>query len=326
MPKTRVFISSTCYDLSQVRADLENFIHTMNYESVRNEKGNIPYSTNQELEKYCYKEISACEIVLHIIGGRFGSTSTLSENYGKEYSVSQMEMKKAHEANKQIYIFIDRKVLTEYQTYLNNKENDAFKPSHVDDKKVFSFIEDIYNYQKNNNIQEFSTAQDIITYLKEQWSGLFQRFLQEESKAEGERIENNLKIATENLTDLYERLNNRISKEYDFFKMSPYLFHPLAHELQKKLKLDYRPIFLNRIGFTSFLNDIGFKVCSSFTDDYDYFRIENGEKQEITLKETTLFEENGDLKLINPFKNSDLLVYEIKESLIKPDTDDDMPF
>ena len=73
MPKTRVFISSTCYDLSQVRADLENFIHTMNYESVRNEKGNIPYSTNQELEKYCYKEISACEIVLHIIGGRFGS-------------------------------------------------------------------------------------------------------------------------------------------------------------------------------------------------------------------------------------------------------------
>ena len=58
MAKPRVFISSTFYDLKQIRADLDNFILGLGYDVVRNEEGGIPYGTNFKLEDYCYKEIS----------------------------------------------------------------------------------------------------------------------------------------------------------------------------------------------------------------------------------------------------------------------------
>ena len=40
MAKPRIFISSTYYDLRQVRADLERFIKDLGYETVLNEQGN----------------------------------------------------------------------------------------------------------------------------------------------------------------------------------------------------------------------------------------------------------------------------------------------
>lgn len=57
MAKPRVFISSTFYDLRQVRTDLDQFIMALGYEPVRNEEGDIPYGQDEELEKYCYEEI-----------------------------------------------------------------------------------------------------------------------------------------------------------------------------------------------------------------------------------------------------------------------------
>ena len=69
MAKPRVFISSTFYDLKQIRADLDNFILGLGYDVVRNEEGGIPYGTNFKLEDYCYKEVSMVDIVVAIIGG-----------------------------------------------------------------------------------------------------------------------------------------------------------------------------------------------------------------------------------------------------------------
>ena len=43
MARPRVFISSTFYDLKQIRADLDNFIRSLGYDVVRNEEGAIPY-------------------------------------------------------------------------------------------------------------------------------------------------------------------------------------------------------------------------------------------------------------------------------------------
>lgn len=136
MAKPRVFISSTFYDLKQIRVDLDNFIMSLGYDVVRNEEGEIPYGTNSKLEDYCYKEISTVDIVVAIIGGRFGTASDVNQ----KYSISNEEIKTAIEHNKQVYVFIDRDVNAEFQTYLKNKEKDiAIEYSHVDDKRIFQF-------------------------------------------------------------------------------------------------------------------------------------------------------------------------------------------
>jgi hypothetical protein len=85
-----VFLSSTFYDFRQVRADLERFIRDMGFDPVLNERGNIPYGNEEKLEEYCYKEIELCDILLSIVGGRFGTGSQHAP-----YSISQMELKTA---------------------------------------------------------------------------------------------------------------------------------------------------------------------------------------------------------------------------------------
>jgi hypothetical protein len=115
MAQPRVFISSTFYDLKQVRVDLERFIKQMGYEPVLNESGKIAYGTDKKLEEYCYREIDLCDVVVSIVGGRFGSDSQQDP-----YSISQMELKTAIERGKAVYIFIERSVRAEFSTYLKN--------------------------------------------------------------------------------------------------------------------------------------------------------------------------------------------------------------
>ena len=52
MARPRVFISSTFYDLKQIRADLDNFIRSLGYDVVRNEEGAITYEKDFRLEEY----------------------------------------------------------------------------------------------------------------------------------------------------------------------------------------------------------------------------------------------------------------------------------
>jgi hypothetical protein len=52
MAKPRVFVSSTYYDLRHIRASLETFIHSLGYEPVLSEKGNIAYVPDIPLFPY----------------------------------------------------------------------------------------------------------------------------------------------------------------------------------------------------------------------------------------------------------------------------------
>ncbi len=176
MAKPKVFISSTFYDLRQVRADLDFFIEQLGYNPVRNEEGDIPYGKEEALEAYCYKEIKNVDILVCIIGGRYGS-----ESKSGKYSVTQMELKMALNEGKQVYSFIDANVLSEYETYLINK-NTEVKYKYVDDKRIYEFIEEIKSLNSNNIIKGFETASDIVKFLREQMAGLFQRFLEEQTR------------------------------------------------------------------------------------------------------------------------------------------------
>lgn len=67
----KIFISSTCYDLKQIRNDLYNFIESYGYQAVLSEKNTVPYNTTDDLESDCYAEINNCDIVVGILGGAF---------------------------------------------------------------------------------------------------------------------------------------------------------------------------------------------------------------------------------------------------------------
>ena len=75
MAKPRVFVSSTFFDLRQVREDLNRFISGMGYQSILFEAGDIAYGKDSPPEGYLPREIELCDMLICVIGGRYGTES-----------------------------------------------------------------------------------------------------------------------------------------------------------------------------------------------------------------------------------------------------------
>lgn len=189
MAKPRVFVSSTFYDLRDIRDRLREFIESLGYEAKLAERGDIPYEPDTSPAAACPTEAARCDIFVLIIGGRYGSpapnkgtqrkpTKTQTARYR---SVTVSEYEAAREAGAAIYVLVDADVKAEYGTYTTNKGNRQalrnIKWKHVDDVNVFRFLDDIYAQPKNNPVQPFREFSNIRDYLREQWGGLFQGYL-----------------------------------------------------------------------------------------------------------------------------------------------------
>ena len=234
MAKPRVFISSTYYDLKQTRENLGQFLTSLGYDPVRNEKGDIPYGNKDALETYCYKEVDNIDIFVSIIGGRFGSESKVGE-----WSVSNQELRTAISKGKQVYIFIEKSVDNEYGTYLLNKGNSDTKYKYVDNVKIYQFLEEIHNLTTNNNIKTFESSSEIQDYLKEQFAGLFQSFLESSSKAKDINLTNKLETLAERFEQLsqkYDVTNKAIAKT---IYSNQYITHPVVQRISNFMGLQY---------------------------------------------------------------------------------------
>lgn len=323
MAKPRIFISSTFYDLRQVRSDLDRFIKEIGYEPVLNELGNIAFGRDERLEEYCYKEISNIDILISIVGGRFGN-----ESQHENFSISQMEFKTALNLNKQVYIFIDKHVHAEYQTYLLNKDNLEIKYRFVDNLKVYEFIEFLDSLPNNNNISSFETSLDIIQYLREQWAGLFQRFLAEQPRNKEinllKGIENTAKTLNQLVTFLTDERKDKDRAIQDILLSN----HPAMEQLRQLLNVTYRVYFITHDELTEWLAARGFKEYVFLFEDVDYLEYVNTDerkKKKYILKiAKEIFNEDGKLKVYTKQEWKEEFILLNKENI--EETFDDLPF
>lgn len=186
MAKPRVFISSTYYDLKHLRSSLENFIESLGFEPILSEKGDIAYSPDTPLDESCYREVNNSDILVLIIGGRYGSESSRKKEkslHDFQYdSITKEEFKTAIKNEIPTYILIEKSVYGDYETYLKNKDNTTVKYAHVDSQNIFKLIEEILALPRNNPIHQFDRYREIEIWLKEQWSGLFREYLKNRSQ------------------------------------------------------------------------------------------------------------------------------------------------
>lgn len=262
MAKPRIFISSTFYDLRQIRSELDKFITNLGYEPIRNEEGDIPYGKEEELQKYCYKEIENVDILVSIIGNRYGSPA---KNEGKEgeYSVTQQEIKTAYELGKQVYIFIENNVLTEYETYLLNKKNSEITYKYVDNPNIYKFIEEVKSWSHNNNIKEFETADDITRYLKEQFAGLFKQFMDDKRRVDEILDIKDIKETAKTLHELVDYLREDSRGKEDEISRIVRIDHPLVGKLKSLLNVPYNFYIEGYKDLTALLYARGFRPTAA---------------------------------------------------------------
>lgn len=323
MAKPRIFISSTFYDLRQIRAELDMFIESLGYEPIRNEEGDIPYGKDEALEEYCYKEIKGIDILISIIGGRFGSESKRNTS-----SISQIELRTALKEGKQVYIFIDKNIIAEYETYLLNKDSETeIKYRYVNDIRIYKFIEEIRALSANNNIKGFETASDITKYLKEQFAGLFQRFLEEQTRIKEISLITNLEKTAQTLNKLVNYLSDENKGQTEEINRILTINHPLVETLREFLDIPYNFYIEGVDDLNQLLIARGFKKDEPFPwDEEDGFLYWNKEtrRKSVNLKiSKTIFDEDNRLKFI---KKTDWKKKYVELNEAEKLEDDDLPF
>ena len=216
MSVPKVFISSTYYDLKQYRSNIGNFIKSLGYEPIMHEQSKIAYTQTKLLEKDCYTELDLCEIVVCIIGNKFGTKSSESDN-----SITMEELQNAIKRKKKIYVFILNDVYIENKTYLHNIDTVGFKPVYADNIKIHEYIAELKQNVHDHYISSFETSEDIINTLKLQFAGLFQRLLVNESTMTEAKTVYDLQETAESIRNIkdsiQEVINDFVNEKNSFY-------------------------------------------------------------------------------------------------------------
>ncbi|MEW8626789.1 MAG: DUF4062 domain-containing protein [Candidatus Thiodiazotropha sp.] len=163
--KTSIFVSSTCYDLSQIRAAIYDFSNYIGFDPVMSEFESFPINPNENTVNNCLNAVkSRADIFLLIVGGRYGSIS----DTGK--SITNLEFNEARAKGIPKYVFVKESILNLLPVWKDNPDGNY--SSVVDTPKLFEFISE---FRDSGEIWvfPFSTAQDIVNTLRTQLSYLF---------------------------------------------------------------------------------------------------------------------------------------------------------
>jgi hypothetical protein len=194
--KPRVFISSTIYDLRDLRSSLKYWLEELGYEVLLSDYSDFPVNPNENSYQACLETIDNCDYFILLIGGRVGGWY----NKKQKISITQQEYRRANEkfekdgsikiisfVRKEIWdIREDRKGLMTYLENFTNlscddKKNISNHSSKIvqDAEFIFNFLQEVSKTEamkqaindgtslpQGNWIYQFSNFRDIITALE----------------------------------------------------------------------------------------------------------------------------------------------------------------
>lgn len=218
MASPRIFLSSTCYDLSEVRDSLVEFIHSYGFEPVLSDRGDVYYHPDVHTHESCLNEVANCNLLILIIGGRSGG------NYIGDSSktIVNAEYSAARKQNIPVFTFVKRSVYSDHFVYSKNKGNVNLSgivfPSlekNENAKSIFKFIDEVRQSDGNNGFFTFELASEITDLLRKQWAGMFFEFLQQRLATGQQRRTNNLLESISEAGDKVEELVKRLYRHVD---------------------------------------------------------------------------------------------------------------
>lgn len=226
MAKVNIFVSSTCYDLSQIRSDIKQCITDLGHNPILSELKDFPIDPNLSNSENCITAVkNEADIFVLIIGNKYGSVL----ESGK--SITNTEFITAIDKGIPIYTFALKQMTTILPIWEKNPDMDL--SNIVDNKKVFEFLADVRKKKGLWNF-EFDRAQDIIEILKSQLSNLFREALRVKRR-----------IESSDKKELFSKISSQaleiLIKKEELYEMR-FFMQSMHDEIQKNsdLKNDYK--------------------------------------------------------------------------------------
>ncbi len=167
-----VMVSSTFYDLRQIRSDLLNFLQDeVGYRPLLSEYPSFPVDPDADTIENCRRRVERdADILVLVIGGRYGYVDSATDK-----SITNLEYLAARAKGIPIYVFVDKRVTAVLPVWRSNPDGDF--SAAVDDVRLFEFVEQVRSTERVWT-HEFERTQDIIAALRVQFAHLMLQGLQ----------------------------------------------------------------------------------------------------------------------------------------------------
>lgn len=170
---TKIFISSTCFDLDQVRENLKILLEDLGHIPVLSEYPTFPINPSLSTIENCKENVRKnCDLFILIIGSEEGS---INEEFNK--SIVNIEFDEAQHEKIDTFIFIKKFILELLPIWKDNPDADFSKK--VSSEKVFEFAENLKNQQW---VFTFEKASEIENILKNQLSIYLKNLIEKKNK------------------------------------------------------------------------------------------------------------------------------------------------
>lgn len=239
MAKVNIFISSTCFDLSQIRNDIKQCIESLGHNPILSEQKGFPINPNLSNAENCINAVKKeADIFVLIIGNKYGSVLESGR------SITNTEFLTAVNKGIPIYTFALKQMTTLLPMWERNPDADFSDV--VDNNKVFEFLSDVRKKRGIWNF-EFEKAQDICEILEAQLSNLFHDALLARQM-----------ISSSEISELYSKVSSKalsiLLKKDECYEIRFFL-QAMSDEIDsyKDLKNDYR--YSIRLKSANFLPD-----------------------------------------------------------------------
>lgn len=159
----KIFLSSTCYDLVDIRAELERFLKEKGHELLLSDRATFPIEIGVHRHDVCINNVQNCDLFILIVDGRFGAPYYKDKNL----SITWAEFNEALRTDRKIIPFVRKDIFNERQSYNHNlKKGNAFAPFFADTTRVFDLIGEIQSHEGGFWIEQFENSVEIKDRLE----------------------------------------------------------------------------------------------------------------------------------------------------------------
>ena len=161
-----VFVSSTCYDLKQIREDLKDFFeNNYGFQTMLSEFDSFPIDPCIGTFENCLSNVdNVADIFVLIIGTRYGYVTDIGK------SITNLEYLHAKAKGIPIFVFVDKQLHNNLRTWAANKTADF--SGIVDNPKIFDFVSEIKN-ESQQWIYTYESVRDIKATMRHQLALIF---------------------------------------------------------------------------------------------------------------------------------------------------------
>ncbi len=180
-----IFLSSTCYDLKDLRAELEKFLNDKGHTLLLSDRADFPVNIGTHRHDVCIENVGKCDLYVLVIDSRFGAKYYKNESI----SITWAEYKEAIRTDRLIMSFVRKEVFNERLSFKQTKKNfsetlkkhlvdgkpfnenevdeivSLLRPYITDNEKTFDFIDEIQLDPRGIWCQPFDDSTDVKVQL-----------------------------------------------------------------------------------------------------------------------------------------------------------------